>query len=29
MIDGNTEIPLHKGTYIVKLNNESQKVVVK
>jgi len=29
VINGNTEIPLNKGIYIVKVNNESEKVMVK
>jgi hypothetical protein len=29
VINGNVEIPLHKGVYIVSVNNESQKVIVK
>jgi len=29
IINGNTEIPLNKGIYIVKVNNESEKVIVK
>ena len=29
VIDGNTEIPLNKGVYIVNVNNESEKVIVK
>jgi len=29
LINVNTEIPLNKGVYIVKVNNESQKVIVR